>query len=367
MDNNTSIKRTVSHRSTIVPKVHPHATRLTIGRSRELRIVQTRSILRHKNNCIVTDTSSVVVVSLEVTSLLIESKSMENIVVLVGSVEELSGGCVAVLSRVCLSEGVLVLEGVRLGVGAVVVQVCASTGGVSLGDTVVAAGSGVVAGAVTVPSEWREGKVLGVLDYRARSRSGIVNTPGADTRLAFFHDTSKSNLLNLVRSLSVVINNSNNLISLGSIDIRQQPVIKDISLNSPSKLQLSVIDEISELSLRLADGTRGAGELVMLVALLDSLGVVGLDRKREDRNGVLESFDGILFVTLGERTGHLAFVEAVSVGEDFSISTNLSHISKHFDSISMVSLTLTLKSALSTSTPLTVCLKLTCAMPLLPT
>lgn len=106
--------------------------------------------------------------------------------VLVGSVEELSGRCVTVVGGVCLSEGVLVLEGVRFGVGAVVVQVCAATGGVRLGDTVVATGGGVVAGAVTVPSEWREGKVLGVLDNRARSRSGIVNTPWADARLAFF-------------------------------------------------------------------------------------------------------------------------------------------------------------------------------------
>lgn len=170
---------------------------------------------------------------------------------------------------------------------------------------------------------------------------------------------SKSNLLNLVSSLGVIINNTNNFVSLGSIDIRQQPVVESISLNSPSKLQLSVIDEISELSLRLADGTRGAGELVVLVALLDSLGVIGLDGKREDRNGILESFDGVLLVTLGERTGHLAIVEAVSVGEDFSISTNLSHISNHSDSNVMLSLTLTLKSALSTSTPLTVCLKLT--------
>ena len=189
VDNNTSIERRVSHRSTVVPKVHPHATRLTIRRSRELRIVQARSILGHKDNRIISDTSSAVVVSLEVTSLLIKTKSVENVVVLAGGVEELSGGCVAVLGGVSLSEGVLVLEGVRLGVGAVVVQVGASTGRVGLGDTVVATGGGVVAAAVAVPSEWREGKVLGVLDNGARSSSGIVDTPWADIRLASIHNT----------------------------------------------------------------------------------------------------------------------------------------------------------------------------------
>ena len=104
MDNNTSVKRRVSHRSTVVPKVHPHAARLSIRRSRELRVVQTRSILGHKNDCIIGDTSSAVVVGLEVTSLLVETKSVKNIVVLVGSVEELSGGGITVLGGVCLSE-----------------------------------------------------------------------------------------------------------------------------------------------------------------------------------------------------------------------------------------------------------------------
>jgi hypothetical protein len=61
----------------------------------------------------------------------------------------------------------------------------------------------------------------------------------------------------------------------------------------------------------------------VVLALLLSLGLISLDGKGENFNGVLESIDGVLLVTLGERAGNLALVEAVSVGEDLTIGANL--------------------------------------------
>jgi hypothetical protein len=131
-------------------------------------------------------------------------------------------------------------------------------------------------------------------------------------------------VLNLVCRLIDVVNNTNNFISLGSIDISQQPVVDNISLNSPCELEfLVLINEVGELSLRLANSTLGTSEGVVVLALLLSLGLVSLNGERKNINSVLKSIDRVLLITFSERTWNLAIVEAVSIGEDISIRANL--------------------------------------------
>jgi hypothetical protein len=153
VNNDTSIEATVSLRGRSVPEVHPHASILTISRRSKVGVVSATSILSVKDHHIVTLTTLVVVVDLEVSSLLSETEDIQKIVVLVGSVEQLGDGSIAVRGGVGHGSGVVVLELEGLGVRAVVVQVAASTGGVDLGNTVITTGGGVVAGAVAEPGE----------------------------------------------------------------------------------------------------------------------------------------------------------------------------------------------------------------------
>jgi hypothetical protein len=179
VDNNTSIKGAITLRVASIPQEHSHTSRLAIRRRREHGVVGVSSILSHENNLVVALTTRTVVVSLEVTSLLIETENMEKVMVLVGSVEELSNGCVTVAGRVGCGWGVLILKGKRLGVGAVVVKVGATSRGVCLGDTVVAASRGVVGCTITLPSKLRSADIPGVLDNRARTLRRVVDAPRA--------------------------------------------------------------------------------------------------------------------------------------------------------------------------------------------
>jgi hypothetical protein len=104
---------------------------------------------------------------------------MKKIVILVGGVEELSNGCVTVASRVGCGRRIFILKGKGFGVGAVVVKVGASSRGVCLGDTVVAASCGVVGCSITLPSKLRSDDIPRVLDHGARTFGRIVDAPGA--------------------------------------------------------------------------------------------------------------------------------------------------------------------------------------------
>lgn len=147
----------------------------------------------------------------------------------------------------------------------------------------------------------------------------------------------KEYVLNLVSGLSNIVDHTNDLISLGSIDVGQQPVIKDISLNSPGQLEVLVlVDNVNQLGLWLADSALGVGESVVVGALANRLGLLGFHGKRKNLNGVLEGVDGVLLVTLGERAGQLALVEAVSIREDLSISSNLFLVSIYHPILDMV-------------------------------
>lgn len=121
-------------------------------------------------------------------------------------------------------------------------------------------------------------------------------------------------VLNLVSGLSNIVDHTNDLVGLSSIDVGQQPVIKDISLDSPGQLEVLVlVDNVDQLGLWLADGSLSVCESVVVGALANRLGLLSLYGKRKHINGVLEGVDGVLLVTLGERAGQLALVEAVSV------------------------------------------------------
>jgi hypothetical protein len=144
VDNDTSIEATITLRGRSIPEVHPHTSVLAISGGSKVGVVSATSILGIENDLIIALTTLVVVVDLEVSSLLGETEDVQKIVVLVGCVEQLGDGSIAVRSGVGHGSGVVVLELEILGVGAVVGQVGASTGGVDLGNTVVAAGGGVV-------------------------------------------------------------------------------------------------------------------------------------------------------------------------------------------------------------------------------
>jgi hypothetical protein len=126
--------------------------------------------------------------------------------------------------------------------------------------------------------------------------------------------TRRKHILDLVCRLVDIINNPKNLISLSSIDIGQQPVFKNICLDSPCEFKLLIlINKVDNLSLRFADGTRSTSKGIVVLALLFSLGLASFNRQGENINGILKSINRILLIALGQRTGNPAVIEAVPI------------------------------------------------------
>lgn len=99
MNDNTSLEVAISIRSSSVPNVHPHPRSLTIRRSQKVGIVVTASVLSITDDRVATLATEPEVVSLEVTGDLIETETVEKIVVHIRRVEELSDNHVDILLR----------------------------------------------------------------------------------------------------------------------------------------------------------------------------------------------------------------------------------------------------------------------------
>jgi hypothetical protein len=154
VDDNTCLEAGVALRSGSIPDVHAHARLLAIGRSGEVGVVGARAILGVQDDIVGATATSTVVVDLEVTGSLVEAEGVEQVVVGVRGVEQLGDGSVYVRrwwsGRGGVREDVVVAATTARPV---VVEVAGATGGVGLGDGVVATSHGVSGRASTVPAE----------------------------------------------------------------------------------------------------------------------------------------------------------------------------------------------------------------------
>jgi len=107
MDDNACLEITISVRYRSVPEVHAHTTVLTVGRSHEVGIVETGTVLGVSNDGVVLSTTTTEVVLLEIARHLIETVTIVEIVYHVGGVEELRDAGVDVFLRLFQSISLL--------------------------------------------------------------------------------------------------------------------------------------------------------------------------------------------------------------------------------------------------------------------
>jgi hypothetical protein len=130
----------------------------------------------------------------------------------------------------------------------------------------------------------------------------------------------------LVALIGRVVDNSVHLVTLLRIDICQQPVAGNVSLNPPSQRKLSLGLDVDQTRLGLLQASAGR---------LDSEGLrlgLGLGLRRLNRHGELQNLDsglkshnrvGSVTLSVLWRRGNVALEEGVSEREDLSIPTNL--------------------------------------------
>lgn len=180
VNDNTSLEAGVAVGSRSVPDVHAHARLLSIRRSGEVGVVGTRAILGVQDDIVGAKAASTVVVDLEVTGSFVEAEGVEQVVVGVRGVEQLSDGSVYVRrwrgGRGGVREDVVVAATTARPV---VVKVAGATGRVGLGDGVVATSHGVSGRASTVPAELRCGGVPRVGEGRPAALARVVDSPRA--------------------------------------------------------------------------------------------------------------------------------------------------------------------------------------------
>lgn len=156
-----------------------HPGHLSIGWSGKVGVVGTRTILYVEDNSVITNTALTVVIGLEVAGLLVEAKSVEEIVICVCSVEQLGNGSINICCWGSCGGGVWVLED-RLGVcGSVVVQVGGTAGRIVLSNAVVTTGRSVCCSASAQPAELGCSSVPWVGENLSGPFSGVVDSPGA--------------------------------------------------------------------------------------------------------------------------------------------------------------------------------------------
>lgn len=134
-------------------------------------------------------------------------------------------------------------------------------------------------------------------------------------------------LQDLVLSGGNVVNNVVDSLAVVGINISQEPVVTNVSLNFPGQGEGSVfLLEVDEVGLGSREGTGGSHELERLLAS-NSLGlsVVRLDWEVEGLDGTLQSLDWIRECTLDHWVllGDLSGEEGVSEGEDLAVTANL--------------------------------------------
>ena len=144
-----------------------------------------------------------------------------------------------------------------------------------------------------------------------------------------------SHLLDVVGRISRVVDDGMYLAAVFGIDVGQEPVAHDISLDPPGKGELAlVVYEVDKAGLRLADSSCGLLDGVRLCCVL-WLGSCRLSRnwKCEDIDSGLQGGHRLGTITLGQtwRGGDFALVERVSEREDIAITANLTMVSNNDD------------------------------------
>ena len=90
VDYNAGIKTQVAPRRRGIPHVHSHAPGLAIWRGREVCVVHAGAVWSVENNKVVSNAASTIAAELEVSGAFFEAEDMENVVIDVYRVEELS-------------------------------------------------------------------------------------------------------------------------------------------------------------------------------------------------------------------------------------------------------------------------------------
>jgi hypothetical protein len=242
VNDDTSLKSAVSERIGIVPHVHPHACSLAIRWGSKVGVVESAAILCVEENKVITNTTLSVVVDLEVSCLLVEAERVQQVVINVGSVEQLGDRSVRVALEIRLIGGVGVME---LEVRAdrswqIVVFACSLVCPVVLCNAVVAACGGVLLAAITVPTEFTRLSVKRISDDNALAFCWVVDSPGATTGQRMICQPKFSYSLDLVRCICGVINDGVHLTAINGIDVRQEPVAHDVGLDSPGQRELAL-------------------------------------------------------------------------------------------------------------------------------
>jgi hypothetical protein len=123
VDDNTSVETAVALGRAVRPEIHPHTAGLTVSGCSKVGVVGTASVLSVEDNHVVSLTTLTIVVNLEVASLFSKAKKIEEIVVLVGCVEKLGDGSIAVGGRCSGAGGVVILKFQRRAIRTVVIQI----------------------------------------------------------------------------------------------------------------------------------------------------------------------------------------------------------------------------------------------------
>lgn len=96
VDHDSSLKGAVAVRRRLGPDVHAHAAGLAIRRSGKVGVVGARAVLGVQDDIVISQAALPVSVVLEVTGLFGEAQGVKQIMVDIGSVEELDDRCVDV-------------------------------------------------------------------------------------------------------------------------------------------------------------------------------------------------------------------------------------------------------------------------------
>lgn len=169
VDDDSGIKARVSSGGAISPEVHPHSARRAVCRSGKVGIVSTAAILRVQDDEIVATTALAIVVDLKVSSSLVETQKVQEIVILVGRVKQLRDRGITVRDWVSLRSGKGILKLEAAAGWAVVVEVCSASRWVHLGNGIVASSRRVVCRTIRDPSELGCLNVPRVLDNGSRA------------------------------------------------------------------------------------------------------------------------------------------------------------------------------------------------------
>lgn len=241
VDDDALLERAVTSGGGHSPDVHPHAAVAAVSGSSKVGVVGARAILGVQDDKVIAQTTLAVVVRLEVAGNLVEAEDVQQVVVLVGSVEQLGDGGITVVRGVGLGQREGVLKGPGCAGWAVVVEVVVASVGVDLGNGVVAARGGVVGGSVAEPGEGRGIGSPWVSEGLAVALRGVVEAPGEHL------DGGK---------VADVVDDTVDLLVGGSIDVGEQPVVHDVGLNSPGQGQSSVLlGNVDQAGLGVADST----------------------------------------------------------------------------------------------------------------